>query len=138
MTHSSELTPKAIQFRSWMFVPGHRQHMMDKALGLTNVDAIMMDIEDGVAPAEKDAARHQIAATLDQLQEAAKGSAAPRTPARFVRINAVGHELMYAALAAVVRPGLQGLVLPKIETPDQVKIVVQTLDRHEREMGLPA
>ena len=35
--------------RSWMFVPGHRQKMIDKALGL-NADAIMLDIEDGVAP----------------------------------------------------------------------------------------
>ena len=34
--------------RSWMFVPGDRQRMIDKALGL-RVDAIMMDIEDGVA-----------------------------------------------------------------------------------------
>ena len=42
--------------RSWMFVPGHRQKMIDKALGL-QADAIMLDIEDGVAPNEKDTAR---------------------------------------------------------------------------------
>ena len=47
--------------RSWMFVPGNRQRMIEKSLGVA-VDAIMMDIEDGVAPAEKDAARQQIAA----------------------------------------------------------------------------
>ena len=45
--------------RSWMFVPGHRQKMIDKALGL-NTDAIMLDIEDGVAPSEKDTARQLI------------------------------------------------------------------------------
>ena len=33
-----------------MFVPGDRQKMIDKAMGAA-VDAIMMDIEDGVAPA---------------------------------------------------------------------------------------
>ena len=53
--------------RSWMFVPGHRQRMIEKALGLQTVDAIMLDIEDGVAPAEKDAARRQIAASLYQV-----------------------------------------------------------------------
>ena len=35
--------------RSWMFVPGHRQRMIDKALAL-NADAIILEIEDGVGP----------------------------------------------------------------------------------------
>ena len=68
--------------RSWMFVPGHRQRMIDKALGL-NADAIMLDIEDGVAPNEKDTARHLIGEALGQAK-------APNSPARFVRINAIG------------------------------------------------
>ena len=54
--------------RSWMFVPGHRQRMIDKALGL-DVDAIMLDIEDGVAESEKDTARRLIAGSLDRVAE---------------------------------------------------------------------
>ena len=46
--------------RSWMFVPGHRQRMLDRALGLANVDAVMLDIEDGVPQAEKATARELI------------------------------------------------------------------------------
>ncbi|HEX9445180.1 MAG TPA: aldolase/citrate lyase family protein, partial [Candidatus Binatia bacterium] len=84
--------------RSWMFVPGHRQKMVDKALGL-NTDAIMLDIEDGVAPNEKDTARRQIAAALGRPR-------APGSPARYVRVNAIGHPRMDADLEAVVRPGL--------------------------------
>ena len=114
--------------RSWMFVPGHRQRMIDKALGL-NVDAVMLDLEDGVAPSEKDAARRQIAASLEQAQ--GRGG-----PARYVRVNAVGHERMHADLAAVLRPGLHGLVLPKVETPEQVRIVEELLARREAEAGL--
>jgi citrate lyase subunit beta/citryl-CoA lyase len=49
--------------RSWMFVPGHRQRMIDKALAI-NADAIMLDIEDGVAPNEKDSARKNFAESL--------------------------------------------------------------------------
>ena len=120
--------------RSWMFVPGHRQKMIDKALGL-NVDAIMLDIEDGVAPAEKESARTQIAASLDQVH-ATEGSGPRRGPARYVRVNAVGHERMRADVAAVVRPGLEGLLLPKVETPDQVRLVADILDRREPEMKL--
>ena len=121
-----------------MFVPGDRQRMIDKSLGLP-VDAIIFDIEDGVAPAEKDTARRQIAAALDQIAARARDGSAPgRTPACYVRINAVGHERMHADLAAVVRPGLEGLALPKVERPDQVQLVAQILDRREPDLGIPA
>ena len=49
--------------RSWMFVPGHRQRMIDKALELQTVDAIPPDIKDGVAATAKDTARRQNAAS---------------------------------------------------------------------------
>jgi citrate lyase subunit beta/citryl-CoA lyase len=111
------------QMRSWMFVPGHRQRMIDKALGL-NADAIMLDIEDGVAPDEKDTARKNIADSLGR--EKAVG-----TPARYVRINAIGHPRMAADLEAVVRPGLEGLVCPKVDTADEVRQVDATLNDKE-------
>ena len=69
--------------RSWMFVPGDRQRMIDKALSLP-VDAIMMDIEDGVAPSEKENARVQIGAALDDVAERLAEDPHLRTPARFV------------------------------------------------------
>ena len=109
--------------RSWMFVPGHRQKMIDKALGL-NADAIMLDIEDGVAPNEKDAARRNIADSLGREK-------APGTPARYVRINAIGHPRMDADLEAVVRPGLEGLVCPKVDTADEVHKVDAILNDKE-------
>ena len=109
--------------RSWMFVPGHRQRMIDKALGL-NADAIMLDIEDGVAPNEKDAARKNIAESLGRAKAAG-------TPARYVRINAIGHARMDADLEAVVRPGLAGLVCPKVDTPDEVRTVDAILNVKE-------
>lgn len=116
--------------RSWMFVPGHRQKMIDKALNLGS-DAVMLDIEDGVAPAEKDTARRQIAASLDRVQ-----ATSSRGPVRYVRVNAVGHERMRADFEHVIRPGLDGLVLPKTETPEQVKFVAEILDRREPELGI--
>src|ERR671910_2948280 len=114
--------------RSWMFVPGHRQRMIDKALGL-NADAIMLDIEDGVAPNEKDAARKNIAESLGR--EKSSG-----TPARFVRINAIGHARMDADLEAVVRPGLEGLVCPKVDTPEEVRKVDTILNDREPKLGI--
>ncbi|MGH9563889.1 MAG: aldolase/citrate lyase family protein, partial [Terracidiphilus sp.] len=89
--------------------------MIEKSLGVA-VDAVMMDIEDGVAPAEKDTARKQIAACLDQVAARLKSDKQLRTPARYVRINAVGNERMRDDLALILRPGLEGLVVPKVET----------------------
>ncbi|TMA55205.1 MAG: CoA ester lyase [Deltaproteobacteria bacterium] len=116
------------QIRSWMFVPGHRQKMIDKALGL-NADAIMLDIEDGVAPNEKDAARKNIGDSLGRAK-------APGTPARYVRINAIGHARMDADLEAVVRPGLEGLVCPKVDTAEEVRKVDAILNEKEPQNNL--
>jgi citrate lyase subunit beta/citryl-CoA lyase len=128
---------KQVILRSWMFVPGDRGRMIEKAFGLS-VDAIMMDLEDGVAASEKDTARRQIAASLDQVAAHLKEDASTHTPSRYVRINAVGHERMREDLASVVRPGLEGLVVPKVETPEQVKIVERILDVREPELKMPA
>jgi citrate lyase subunit beta/citryl-CoA lyase len=114
--------------RSWMFVPGHRQRMIDKAFGL-DADAIMLDIEDGVAPNEKDAARKNIAESLGREK-------APGSPTRYVRINAIGHARMDADLEAVIRPGLEGLVCPKVDTPDEVRKIDAILNDKEPKNNL--
>src|SRR3954464_14454599 len=99
--------------RSWMFVPGNRQRMIDKAMGLA-VDAVMLDIEDGVAPPDKSEARKLIAEALGRQPDVWNGSA------RFVRINAINHPDVKADLEAAVHPGLDGLALPKVESVETV------------------
>ena len=126
---------KTVLLRSWMFVPGDRQKMIDKAVALP-VDAILLDIEDGVAPAAKETARKQIAQSLDRIAVQKKENPSYRTPARYVRINAVGHERMNADVEYVIRPALEGLAVPKVETPDQVNVVEKILDEREPKMGL--
>ncbi len=116
--------------RSWMFVPGHRQRMIDKAMGLS-VDAIMLDIEDGVAPGEKESARTLIGGALGR-------ESPPNSPARFVRINDIGHARMDADLKAVLRKGLNGLVLPKVDTPEEVLKVEAIVKKREPELGMSA
>jgi len=118
--------------RSWMFVPGHRQKMIDKALGLAQVDALMLDIEDGVPQQEKQTARQQIGASLVKEREPGTG------PARFVRVSAITYEFITADLAHIVQPGLDGLVLPKVETPEQIQLVDAILRDRERQMGIAA
>lgn len=109
--------------RSWMFVPGHRQRMIEKAIGL-NADAIMLDLEDGVAPDEKPKARQLIGDALSHPRQAG-------SPVRFVRINAIGHQRMEDDLDAVLRPGVDGLVLPKVETAKEIETVESIVAQRE-------
>jgi len=112
--------------RSWMFVPGHIEKMIDKANSLP-VDALMLDIEDGVLPPSKALARQCIAAAL----------ARPRSgPQRYVRINAMDHPEVAADLDAIVRPGCDGLVVPKVETARQIRDLSARLNQLEQARGM--
>ena len=55
-----------------------------------------------------------------------------------MRINAIGHSRMDADLDAVVRPGLEGLVLPKVETAEEVMKVDAILTQREPKQKMPA
>ena len=112
--------------RSWMFVPGHQQRMIDKAYGL-KLDVAMFDIEDGVPPGEKDTARAMMPETL------AHPSSKMR---RFVRIHPAGTKAIGSDLPAVIRPGLDGLTLTKVHCPEDVLQVSAILDEREEGAGL--
>lgn len=112
--------------RSWMFVPGHIEKMVNKAFGLA-VDALMFDIEDGVLPASKPLARETLARALAR---------APGGPQRFVRINAIGSADAIADLDAAVQPGVHGIVVPKVETIDEIRQAESMLAAMERQRGV--
>jgi citrate lyase subunit beta / citryl-CoA lyase len=87
---------------------------------------VILDLEDAVAIAEKPAARGAVAAALE----------APRRAAAYVRVNAMSTDWCYGDLVAVVRPGLDGIVLPKAEGAEQVKTADWLIAALERERGL--
>jgi citrate lyase subunit beta/citryl-CoA lyase len=95
--------------RSFLFVPGHHARRIAKAFD-SDADAVIIDLEDAVPPAEKQAARANAAAAV-----ADRG-----TPAAFVRVNGAGDEGCLGDLLAVIRPGLAGVVLPKAESAAQM------------------
>lgn len=115
--------------RSLMFVPGNSEKMLTKAIGLENLDVAMFDLEDGAPPDQKDVARELVAGMLG------RPAGGPR---RYVRINAIATDRMEADLRAVVRPGLEGLVLPKVERADEVQLVDRVLEEQEPRAGLPS
>src|SRR5438445_4588610 len=90
--------------RSFVFAPGNHARRVEKALTL-DADAVILDLEDAVATAEKLATRGTVAKAL----------AARRSGLLYVRVNAVDTEFCYGDLVAVVRTGLDGVILPKVE-----------------------
>jgi citrate lyase subunit beta/citryl-CoA lyase len=94
-----------MSLRSLLFVPADRPDRMRKALGY-GADALILDLEDSVAPAAKAAAREHVAAFLQE---------APRDRSLFVRVNALDQGLLDEDLRAILSRAPDGIVLPKAE-----------------------
>jgi citrate lyase subunit beta/citryl-CoA lyase len=86
---------------------------------------VILDREDAVAFAEKPTTRGAIAAAIKQ----------PRTGLLYVRVNAVDTEFCYGDLCAVVRLGLDGIILPKVESAAGLATADWLLAQLEREHG---
>lgn len=100
-------------FRTMLFVPAQRDHMVEKA-GSHGADAVVLDLEEAVPPAEKQAARDVVASRLEGL------AAATGAPV-YVRVNDVRSGLTRDDLMAVVRAGLAGVLLPKAEAAQDLR-----------------
>jgi len=92
--------------RSLLFVPADSPRKLDKAL-TTGADAVILDLEDSVAPAMKDAARRGALAFLREHR-----GATPR-PFLYVRINALSTPLADGDLDVVMTAAPDGIMLPK-------------------------
>jgi citrate lyase subunit beta/citryl-CoA lyase len=111
--------------RSFLFAPGNHARRVEKALSL-DADAMILDLEDAVATAEKRATRDAVIAALTR----------PRRALLYVRVNAVDTEFCYGDFAAIVRPGLDGVILPKVESAAGLATADWLLAQLEREQGL--
>ncbi len=89
--------------RAWLFVPGHRPERFEKALA-AGADRVIIDLEDAVAPADKDSARAALAAWL--------ATASARVA---VRLNAADTPWFESDLALLAHAAVSTVVLPKAE-----------------------
>lgn len=96
--------PRARSLRSWLYVPGDREDVLGKAFS-RGADAVILDLEDAVAPDRKQVARQLVGAAL---------ATAPRngSPSVWVRVNATD---LAADIRAVAHPTLAGVVLAKAD-----------------------
>lgn len=111
-----------------LFVPGSDQHKLARIPDIA-ASAFILDLEDAVAHSAKLTARIHVAECLRQVGGQRR---------LFVRINALDTLLWQDDLHAVVVPGVQGIVLPKVNAAEQVQAADAALTWLEQQRELPA
>jgi citrate lyase subunit beta/citryl-CoA lyase len=115
------------QLRSALFVPGHRMDLAVKACS-SEADALILDLEDSVRDSSRQQARENVQTLIsDPLLHG---------PRLCVRINALAAGHVVADLAAAVGPGLLAIVVPKVETADEIESLSQALAKQEQMLDL--
>ena len=111
--------------RTYLFTPGNHPRRVEKALQL-DADVVILDLEDAVAIAEKVATRDIVKEVLTR----------PRSGGAFVRVNAYDTTYCYGDICAVVGEGLDGIMLPKLESVEDLKSVDWLISNLELERGI--
>lgn len=117
--------------RSLLYTPGHRTDMVARLLDAalpTPPDVALLDLEEGVPAAEKENARAVLRSAIGPVSS---------RMLLFVRVGRSTSGDITKDLAAVVRPGLVGIVLPKVGRPEELVAVDEMLLQREKEEKLP-
>ena len=105
--------------RSMLYMPGSKPRALEKAHGLA-ADALILDLEDAVPPAEKDAARDIVAEALTTGGYGAREL--------IVRINGLDTDWGAADLAMVAKSNADAILIPKVESKAMTQEVVAMLE----------
>jgi citrate lyase subunit beta / citryl-CoA lyase len=116
-----------MKMRSMLFVPGDSARKFANAR-TTAADVLILDLEDSVAPEKKAEARGHVSSLI--------GDTTARRWSLFVRPNPFDTGLTLGDLAAVVKPGLDGLLIPKAEGAHDVLRIGNELDKLEAAAGM--
>jgi citrate lyase subunit beta/citryl-CoA lyase len=125
--------PNDIALRSWLFAPGSSERILSK-VSSAGSDAVIIDLEDAVAPDMKARARELVADWLGSTTGVGERS---RRPERWVRVNQTDGVVDPADLDAIVLAGLSGIMVPKIEVAQTLELLDRSLALLEQERGLP-
>ena len=111
-------------FRSLIFVPGNNSRFLEKAKSLP-ADIVCFDLEDSVPDKEKTKARVLIKNILKQRKK--------YSPDVFVRTNSPESGMVEADLKEIVQKGIDGIVIPKVNSAKELKKIEKTISALEKE-----
>src|SRR5205085_807829 len=118
--------------RSWLFVPGDSEAKLGK-VAACGADAVIVDLEDAVAPEKKGHAR---LLARDWLTTHRRQVIAGAGFQRWARINPIAGEHWREDLAAVMPAQPDGIMVPKAAGPEQLQILAAELYEHEVRQGI--
>ena len=104
--------------RSLLFLPGDDRRKIEKAISAAP-DSILMDLEDGVAVSKKAEAREVVLRAVSELNFGKSE--------RIIRINALDTHFADDDIETVIRAKPDSIIIPKVESPDQVTYVVDRI-----------
>lgn len=110
--------------RSLLFVPATSGAKVAKALA-SAADGVIVDLEDSVAAEQKHEARGALASI----------AAAPHDKALWVRVNSFTTEHCYLDIVGAVEAGIDKILLPKVESAEEVRCIDWLLEQLERRVG---
>jgi citrate lyase subunit beta-like protein len=113
--------------RALLYMPGDDRRKIEKATTL-GVDSICMDMEDGVAANKKTEARAVIALAMKELDFG--------NSERCIRINSIGSGIEKRDLVAALATNPDAIVVPKVESAEQVKWVSEHMEGYELSSNL--
>jgi citrate lyase subunit beta / citryl-CoA lyase len=118
-----------VTLRSLLFVPGDSERKQEKARG-SAADALILDLEDSVAPARLPVARETVRAFLTVRRT-------PSEPELWVRVNGPASGVMLEDLNAIVAACPAGIVVPKVSHAQEIEVLHQHLSALEKRENLP-
>ncbi|ABB12752.1 HpcH/HpaI aldolase/citrate lyase family protein [Burkholderia lata] len=116
------------RIRSLLFVPGNKPTWIEKSVE-SKADALILDLEDSVPPAQKVEAREIVRSKLAWLAE--------QKQRVWVRINRSAHLYDFDDILAIVNPALEGVVISKPCGPEDIHTVSSMLAEAEYRAGVP-
>lgn len=122
------VSQRGLRRRSLLFMPGDSARKIEKSVEV-GADAIIADLEDAVAPSQKQAARETVVAAFQRLDFG--------PTERLIRLNPVSTSLWEDDLAQTIAARPDGYVLPKTESAAQVQALSARLAELEAAHGLP-
>ncbi len=115
-------------WRSQLFVPVNVERFLAKA-SERGADAIILDLEDSIAPGDKDSARVAVPAAVARLRREGRSDV-------LVRINQP-LDLAVRDIEAAVIEGVDAILVTKVEGPDHLRLLDDLVSRLEAKRGLP-
>jgi citrate lyase subunit beta/citryl-CoA lyase len=116
----------AILLRTALFVPGNRPERIEKAFN-TEADVVIIDLEDAVPLSEKEISRSRVREKVAQFKDRMM----------LIRINALGSPFIEGDLEEAIVEGVNGVILPKVEKPDDIHEINDLLSKVEEKRALP-